>query len=265
MSESSTAEQLPIVVRIRDREFLWTPDNGLDMAAVHELRAFICQRAIRLERIANLRGLDLDDLIQQGFQGALQATQRYDPAFGCAFLTFAEYHIRHAQLSVLKEGAVHISSREHEAMRKAGQVVTICSLDVPIAESETTLGALLRSEYAAPDELAQLSRVRERVWVALRQLERRLREAIIRRHGLQGEPETLAEIGRSWGVSRERVRQIQALAEARLKRILLSGGPGCALHPRSPHARSGKALDSFLESDHPGSGNKGINHGAGLR
>ena len=86
------------------------------------------------------------------------------------------------------------------------------SLEKPIGEEEdSSLGDFVEDEAAeSPFDTAQLSLRREDVEHALNALPRREREVIELRYGLLGgEPRTLEEVGRAFGVTRERIRQIE--------------------------------------------------------
>jgi RNA polymerase primary sigma factor len=86
------------------------------------------------------------------------------------------------------------------------------SLEKPIGEEEdSSLGDFVEDEQAeSPFDTAQLSLRREDVEMALNALPRREREVIELRYGLLGgEPRTLEEVGRAFGVTRERIRQIE--------------------------------------------------------
>jgi RNA polymerase sigma factor (sigma-70 family) len=95
------------------------------------------------------------------------------------------------------------------------------SLDKPIGEdAELTLGSLLphpQSETAIDQMLAEIVGVQVRQ--ALAALTERERDVVMRRFGLDGpQPATLAEVARELGISRERVRQIEKEALAKLRR-----------------------------------------------
>src|SRR4029078_10996396 len=86
------------------------------------------------------------------------------------------------------------------------------SLEKPIGEDEdTALGDFVEDEtVASPFESAEVIMQRENVWRALNMLPERERQVIEMRYGLHGEqPLTLEEVGRAFGVTRERIRQIE--------------------------------------------------------
>jgi RNA polymerase sigma factor (sigma-70 family) len=87
-----------------------------------------------------------------------------------------------------------------------------------MADSETSLGELMAGDEAGPDEEVTVSLDMEVLRRAVAQLPERERDVVKLRYGLNGdiEPATLEEIGRRLGITRERVRQIEADALERL-------------------------------------------------
>lgn len=219
MSEPCTAQPLPVIVRVNSRDFLWDAASGLDPEVVSALHAFICREALKVKGLGRARGLSFDDLVQEGSVGVLKAARNYDPARGVVFITYAWFWIRQAIMQAVTERAVAIPGREHTAMVKTGGLPPVCSLD---GCSEDEERALIHCLGQAPtqDMEAEEHQARIQVWRALRLLHGRFREVIIRRWGLVRDPETLAEIGASWGLSRERVRQIEVVAISRLKKAI---------------------------------------------
>jgi RNA polymerase primary sigma factor len=98
-------------------------------------------------------------------------------------------------------------------VRQAARAIT--SLDKPIgSESEGALGDLFASEQAPPEEELTVSLEQDVLRRAVAQLPEREREVVKRRYGLNGDrdPASLEAIGRELGMTRERVRQIEAKA-----------------------------------------------------
>jgi RNA polymerase primary sigma factor len=94
---------------------------------------------------------------------------------------------------------------------------TVTSLDRPVGEAgDASFGDLLAADQDEPWADLDVSLRAEQVRDALSVLSDREREVVIRRYGLDGDPETLDEVGRTLGVTRERVRQIERKALERL-------------------------------------------------
>jgi RNA polymerase primary sigma factor len=102
-------------------------------------------------------------------------------------------------------------------VRQAARAVT--SLDRPIgADNEATLGELFSAEESTPEDEVTYSLLEDALRTAVAQLPEREQKVVKLRYGLNGErdPKSLEAIGRELGITRERVRQIEAAALERL-------------------------------------------------
>ena len=206
-------------------------------------------------------GLPLEDLLNEGNLGLLNAARRFDAERGTKFITFAVWWIRKAILAALSQnvGLVRIPENHRRKLRRirdaeqsllrslgrsperdeiAGHLshtrsqmdATLIhdmkgtSLGEPLGpNSDTPLSELLADDMAATGEEDMLrSEATKLVIEALNELDPQEREVLEHRYGLHDRPAlVLREVGRLMGVSRERVRQIEVKATRRLRRILL--------------------------------------------
>jgi RNA polymerase primary sigma factor len=256
-----------LLTPVEERELARRKDLG-DEAATQRLIECNLRLVMSITRNYTKAGVPLLDLIQEGNMGLIRAVEKFDYKLGFKLSTYATWWIRQAVTRALADQGrtirlpVHVAEQVRRAMRSRrqltqklnrdptveeiakdsgfpvervrelfGLVEDPVSLETPVGDGESMVADLIEDVTSeSPDAASAVQARSQELTAALERLNPRMKQVLLRRFGLDGRPpQTLEEVGRDLGVTRERVRQL----ETRALRELRSVAPGLQLYLQS--------------------------------
>lgn len=231
-----------------------------DMDARRQMIESNLRLVVNIAKRYNGRGLSFQDLIEEGNIGLIKAVERFRPSKGCKFSTYATYWIRQTIDRAIANQAntvrlpIHISTDMFKVTRAEKELFATLdrepnidevsgmtglsgryvrklnsinkkslSLDASLSEDsgQSLLDVIEDTSYPPQLEAVAADVQAARINSWLETLEENERTIISMRFGLDGDgPKTLEVVGKSFGLTRERVRQLEAKALGKLRKIV---------------------------------------------
>jgi RNA polymerase primary sigma factor len=247
--------RIPLLTAAEEIDLAQRIEKG-DMTAKKKLTESNLRLVVSIAKRYVGRGLTLLDLIQEGNQGLIRAVEKYDWRRGYKFSTYATWWIRQAITRAIADQArtirvpVHMVETINKLMRtsrklmqelgrdpspeeigktmeisatKVREILKIAqgttSLEAPVGDEEDSLlGDFIADTAPSPYDTASKQLLKDNIREVLETLSPREARVLVYRFGLEGgKPMTLEEVGKKFGVTRERIRQIEAKALRKLK------------------------------------------------
>ncbi len=254
----------PLLTPAQERELARRKDEG-DEAAKRRLIESNLRLVMSITRNYTKAGVPLLDLIQEGNLGLIRAVEKFDYKLGYKLSTYATWWIRQSVTRALADQGrtirlpVHVAEQTRKVLRarrilaqklnrdplipeiakesgfppqRVQELLELIedpvSLETPVGDGESIFGDLIEDTKSDQPDAATAKMLRSRELAgALRRLNPRMRRVLALRFGLDGEsPQTLEQVGNGLGITRERVRQLEARALRELRQV----APGLQLY-----------------------------------
>ncbi|MBN2372686.1 sigma-70 family RNA polymerase sigma factor [bacterium] len=244
-------EEFALAVRVR---------NGDQVARAEMIKGNL-RLVVSIAKKYSNHGLPILDLIEEGNIGLIQAVEKFDPYRGYKFSTYATWWIRQYMLRAIAKYSntirlpINMTETMNRFLRLLRNMIQRLGRDptseelayemrLPIKKAQRMFAAFkenisierylemkgtVGNEFKYEDDISQspmksiISKNRQKyIAILLNILDNQEKDIILQRFGLlKGEPKTLEVIGREYGVTRERIRQIEGSALKKLRRFLI--------------------------------------------
>ena len=237
---------IPILTVEEENELTERFMNQMDFAAAQRLVLSHLRLVVKIAQTFKAYALPMQDMISEGNIGLMKAVRKFTPNIGCRLATYASWWIRAAiqeyilhsfsllkvSTKTMKQKLFYKLSRTKDAIKKLSEhkeeifpYLQVLSLDSQLNDSTQSLVALIPStdkchaeEIIEKEERLIQQQLLEK---GINSLNNREKDVLYRRR-LKEEPDKLADIAKEYGVSQERIRQIEQRVIDKLKSVALS-------------------------------------------
>ena len=253
-----------LLTPVEERELARRKDEGDELAKQKLIESNV-RLVMSITRNYTRADVPLLDLIQEGNLGLIRAVEKFDWTMGYKLSTYATWWIRQSVTRALADQGrtirlpVHVAEQTRKVLRarrilaqklnrdplipeiakesgfppeRVQELLELIedpvSLETPVGDGESIFGDLIEDTKSDQPDAATAKMLRSRELAgALRRLNPRMRRVLALRFGLDGEsPQTLEQVGNGLGITRERVRQLEARALRELRQV----APGLQLY-----------------------------------
>lgn len=212
-------EKISLLTEDEEYQLAVKAKNG-DMVARNKLVEANSRFVVSIAKKYQGNGLELEDLISEGNIGLLIAVDKFEPEKGYKFISYAVWWIRQSIMKAINDKSRAVRIPANKIKDAELYEIDVCSLDTPVGEEEdSSFGDFIQSDLNIEEGVMDKA-LTESINNILSQFSERERDVIIKRYGLNDQKAlSLKEVGDLYGLTKERIRQIEKKMITNLSKI----------------------------------------------